>query len=408
MASSQFITQIIASVIFRMKQKELRNPGVKFLVFTGTVGKTTLRDAVAFALKKSGYEVESNNLGYSNEIGILFTVLGITKFSARNPLDWFKLLYAKNNKERFVCVELGADFYHDIPWFLKRFTPFAVFISGIAGKDWAGRIEITSGSRKKLLESIPAAGFVVYNIDNLSTKQLVEEARIQARKITLSIENKDAFAHVQQWSKNIFSLPLKEFFRKEEIIEIIVEGQSHKILLNRPVFEPQLYALLAALGFFVALGHDQIPKKLFDRYQFAPQRLQFSKAKNNAIILEDSYKATPLCTFWFLQAAANIQAQKKILIITEMRPLIMNSKYFYERLANLAHFADAVYFLGPAKCWRKISAVNDRAEPITTADYPKIAERIIGQTDGESLIILKGSFLYRLDKLKQLLIQNAG
>lgn len=404
MATSQIITQIIARIIFRIKQKELRNSGIKFLVFTGTVGKTTFRDAVAFALKRMGYKVKSNNLGYTNEVGILLTILGISKFSAKNPLDWFKLLRAKNNREGFACVELGADFYHDIPWFLEHFIPFGVFISGMAEKDWADGIEKTLSNRKKLLETVPKTGFVVYNIDDAPTKQLIEETPIQAQKITLSIKNKDASAHVQLWSKNIFSLPVKDFFHEEEFIEVVIGGQPYKIILNRPVFEPQLYALLAALGFSMALSHNQIPEKLFDKYQFVPNRLQFSKAKNDAIILEDSYKATPICTFWFLKTAANIQARKKILIITEMRPLVINSKYFYEKLANIVRFADAVYFLGPTECWCKIVNVNNKVEHITMADYPLIAERIIKQTDGESLILLKGSFRYQLGKLKQLLI----
>jgi len=404
MAISQITTQIIASIIFLIKQRELKPSRIKLLVFTGTVGKTTLRDAVTFTLKGMGYKVESNDLGYSNEIGILLTALGIAKFSVKNPFDWLNLLRAKNNKERFVCIELGADFYHDIPWFLKHFIPFAVFISGIAEKDWADKIEKTSEGRKKLLESIPEAGFIVYNMDDSPTKRLVETVNIQARKISFSIANKDASAYAHRWSKNIFSLPLEKFFHKEELVEIATNERHHEILLNRPIFEPQLYALLAAIGFSAVLIHGRIPDKLLDNYQFVPQRLQFSKAKNSAILLEDSYKATPLCTFWLLETVANMRAQKKVLIITEMRPLMINSKYFYEKLANMMRFIDMVYFLGPTECWRKIATINNKVEHITMADYPMIAARIIKQTDDNSLILLKGSFRYQLDNLKRLLI----
>jgi UDP-N-acetylmuramyl pentapeptide synthase len=392
MAASQVITKIVANIIFRLKQRELKYPGIKFLVFTGTVGKTTLRDAVVFSLRKTGHIVKSNNLGYSNEIGILLTALGIAKFSAKNPLNWLTLLHAQGDRDVFVCIELGADFYHDIPWFLKRFTPFAVFISGIAEEAWADKIEKTMWERKKLLEVIPASGFVIYNIDNTPTKKLIQEAHIRAQKIPLSAEDKGGSTHIQWWSHAIFSLPIKEFFFQKEIIEAIVNKKSYTIVLNRPVFKPQLYALLAALGFSSALNENKTPEKLFDDYQFAPQRLQFSKAKNDATILEDSYKATPLCTHWFLETAAKIRAQKKILVMTEMRPLTINRNYFYEKLASMMHFADMVYFLGPFEDWQKIATVH------------KKVEHIIKQTDEESLILLKGSFRYRLDHLKKLLM----
>ena len=242
MPKSQFTTQLIANIIFRIKRKGFRSPQVKLLIFTGTVGKTTLRDAVAFGLKSKGYKVESNNLGYSNEVGILLTILGVEKFSAKNLYDWLKVIRARINEEKFACVELGADFYRDIPWFLKRLKPTAVFISGIAEKDWTDKAESISNDRKKLLRSVPKSGFIVYNVDDSPTKRLVEISGIKAKKTTFSLKDKSASIYAKDWSKNIFSLPLEKAFHKEEFVDIIYNDRLCRVTINRPLFEPQIYA----------------------------------------------------------------------------------------------------------------------------------------------------------------------
>lgn len=403
MANSQFTTRLIANAIFWIKRRGLVSPKVKFLVFTGTVGKTTLRDTVAFGLKRKGYGVESNNLGYSNEVGILLTALGIKKFSAKSIHDWFKLFRTNNKKERFACIELGADFYRDIKWFIKRFTPTAVFISGIAEKDWAGKAEHILSDRKKLLESVPKSGHLIYNVDDRPTVRLIEISHILAKKATFSLWNENTSAYVKSWSRNIFSFPLREIFHKKEYIEIIYDGNSCRITFNQPLFESQIYAILAASVFIAALTGDRITEKLFSEYRFSSRRLQFSKAKNNAVILEDSYKATPLCTAWFLGAAANIRARKKILVLTEMRPLTFNNEYCYKQLADMVRFATKVYFLGPSGGWRQIVAVNKDVQHITTGEYPSVAAQILRQTNENDIILLKGSFRYQLDRLKKLL-----
>jgi len=75
---------------------------------------------VAFTLKSLGLLVHSNNAGYSNELGIIISAIGFTNFSPKSLPDWFKLLSKKIEPNQFICIELGADFYPDIGWFLKN------------------------------------------------------------------------------------------------------------------------------------------------------------------------------------------------------------------------------------------------------------------------------------------------
>jgi UDP-N-acetylmuramoylalanine-D-glutamate ligase len=70
------IYKVVATLLALILSKKI-NQRCKFLVFTGTVGKTTMRDTVSYVLKEFGLTVRSSNLGYTNELGIVLSIFGI-------------------------------------------------------------------------------------------------------------------------------------------------------------------------------------------------------------------------------------------------------------------------------------------------------------------------------------------
>ncbi len=402
MSTQQIITRTIASLVFFLKKKEFKTSKLKFLVFTGTVGKTTLRDSLAYTLDKMGIPVYSNQLGYSNELGILLTILGFSNFSVRNPLSFIRLLKKKIPNEGFVCIELGADFYKDIPWFLKKFTPFVVFISGITNESWSGDTKEIFEDRKNLLQSVPESGNVIYNLDDFAIVNLVKKSRIVASTSSFSLEKRSQVdVVVEEWSKSIFSHDIKN---PEKVVLKIGERESSLVFSN-PIFEPQVYAVLSTYTFIqkVFPEHvDELPG-IFKDYHFSKNRLQISKAKNGALIIEDSYKATPLCTNWFLDMSTNIKATKRILVVTEIRPLTINVQQHYLELAKKIRLFQLVYFLGPQEYFDILKQLNPKLKKIDISDFEATAKEILQNSSPEDLILIKGSFRYKLESLRGLL-----
>lgn len=407
MPIKQLLTRAVANIIFLLKKRELKTANLKFLIFTGTVGKTTLRDAVTYSLKESNIPVKSNKLGYSNELGILLTIFGYSEFSFKNPLTWLDLLKKKVPKNEFICIELGADFYKDIKWFLKKFTPFAVFISGIANNSWSRNIKEIFKERKHLLESVPKSGFIFYNLDDFPNRRLIQKSNTAAKIINFSLNNGvNTEIFLNKWSKNIFTKNSSEIFYNKENIVFTVKQIKIKLLMHRPVFKPQIYGIFASFAFIQQICPNKISKlkNKFENYRFSKDRLQIFKAKNSALIIEDSYKATPYCTYWFLKMSKQILARKKILIITEMRPLTLNTGYFYLKLANKIKFADYVYFLGPKKYFNVLKKSYPQIKHLREKNYINAAEEILKNSSSNDLILLKGSFRYHLNKLRNFLI----
>jgi UDP-N-acetylmuramyl pentapeptide synthase len=406
MSAKQIIIRGIASIVFLIKRKEFKTSNLKFLVFTGTVGKTTLRDAMAHTLKGLGIPVFSNKLGYSNELGILLTAMEVQKFSLKNPTDWLNLLKRKVPKEGFVCVELGADFYKDISWFLKRFTPFAVFISSVASEVWSKNMISISHGRQLLLEKIPKSGFVIYNLDDFETVDLIKKSNTLAKAISFSLGKIGSDNTLMGWSKNVYSKNINKIFEADERIDLRVGKKEFNFLLKRSVFEPQIYAILAAFSFI----HNIFPSRLkelpnlFKNYKFSTNRLQFFKAKNGALIIEDSYKTIPFSSYWFIDMSKSVIAKKRILVTTEMRPLNFKIEYFYNKLAQKLIHMDLIYFLGPEKYFKILKKDNLKIKRVNVSDYPRIAEEIIKNSSANDLILLNGSYRYGLESIRKLLL----
>lgn len=413
MFTQQYLIRIIANFIYFLKKKELSKNQLKFLVFTGTVGKTTLRDAIAFSLQRLGFKVQSSTLPYTNELGILLTALGLNNFSPKKISSWQQLVKKRIVHEEFICIELGADFYQDIEWFLKRFKPFAVFISGIAEKSWSRDVNKIFMERKKLLEHVAENGFIFYNLDDNPTQELIQKSKIRANLLNFSLNNSQAAIFIKRWTQNIYLKDVKDIFNFDESVTIKISDRQFDLSFTRPLFEPQIYALAAALGFADLLLSKRVNinfNHIFDNYSFLPRRLGLFKAKNNALIIEDSYKATPMCTFWYLEMARRIKAKKKILLLTEIRPLKINIENFYQALTERIKFFDSVYFWGPHKTFNFLHERNTKAVCGSNIKFanainpPDIVQRILTESASGDIILIKGSFRYQLDKIRELLI----
>lgn len=414
MLTQKYLIRGVASFIALIKRRELHNPHLKLLVFTGTSGKTTTRDAVAFGLRSIGQRVESNHVGYTNELGILLTAFGIPEASFKQLSTWRAILRGRFIQNTYVCIESGADFADDLPWLLRRFTPHAVFLGGITHEPWAGNLERTREQRKRLIRAIPKDGLIVYDANDEMTSKDVVAAQLTAQTRSISLlsdTNADLILH--DWTRVVYTQPAEDLYNAHDALTLQDNYEDRasttfKIQLNRAIFEPQALALLAAYAFL----RTQFPtlrdrlNTLFDDYSFSHNRLQLSRTSSGALLIEDSYKATPFCTTWFLEMAQRIKAKKKILVLSELRPLEVKVQETYARIGEMSRYFDQVYFVGPESHFAFLQSTNQRTQLIKDATAPQFAHQLAQATQKGDAIFLKGSFRYKLDELREKLTRN--
>lgn len=407
MSPLQIVIRIIANTVFFLKKEEIEKANLRFLIFTGTSGKTTMKDIVYTTLHGLNIPVERSIHGYNNELGVLLTILNTQDFSVKNPKDWLNLLKKKVIKNRFICIELGADFYKDTDWFLNKFSPYGVFISASDDSSWSRNIFELEEDRKKLFNAVGPEGFIAYNHDDTRIKKLLKESDSSAKLLLFSLKkNSNDSIFVEFWKNPFGMLPVNKAVSMPDALTVNIYCKEYTINLSKAIFEPQVYAILATYACIYHISPTSLEKvnAAVTGYQFSENRLQVYVAKNGAIIIEDSYKATPLCTSWYLGVASKLIAKRKVLIMTEMRPLTFNVSNHYKEIAKLSLFAEKIFFLGPHKLFKIVYDNNRQAEEVFVDGYKALSIDLLRMTASGDVILLKGSFRYNLAQLRSLLV----
>lgn len=369
-------------------------------MFTGTVGKTTMRDTVSYVLKEFGLNVRSSNLGYTNELGIILSTFGIYNFSLLNLTDWINLFRANIADKSYVCIELGADFYYDIPWFLKYFKAHAVFISGIYDKPWSGDIDKIANQRRLLLESVKGDGIIVINQDDPGAAKLLTDSKIncEIKKISTNdgaTSSDLILSNPKQDIKNYIEIGDDSYL--EQII-VNTCNDEYTISFNQPILDAQLYAIGCAV-IFVEMYYPQFKfeiSQILNNWKFSNLRLNWSFAKGGAAILEDSYKSTPMCLNWIIDQVNTIDCRHKILVMSEMRPLSKSADKFYSNLQLKLNQFDDIFFAGDHNIYKKYFENEIRVRFVDTVEYEGLALSILKNCRKGDLIVVKGSEKYNL------------
>ena len=130
----RLIKPIIVAVLALVARAVISRYRPKVIMVTGSVGKTSTKDAVAAALS-GRFFVRKSKKSFNSEFGVPFTVLGVDNPWA-NPVAWlsiikksFALLLLPNHYPNLLVLEVGADAPGDLAKILKIARPDAVVVT---------------------------------------------------------------------------------------------------------------------------------------------------------------------------------------------------------------------------------------------------------------------------------------
>ena len=326
------LIRYIASCIFFLRSKSLSSEEVKFVVCTGSVGKTIMRRSLALSLDQncSGtyFTLQTD---YCNEMGVLLSLLRIESFSFLSPLSWVELFFKKPDKNGYILIELGADFRLDIDWFLKRWSPYTVILTQATTCPWTQVIDKVLYSRVRLCTSgCPGSVFV---------------SHYDAIHISLLKENSVNFITIEH-SPDIYSYPASVLLHwcKRESIE-------------PPTFIP-----------------------------FTKNRFTYQK-NDTSTLIKDIYKVTPECLTFFLNKILSEKTQKKIILISEIRPLLAPYENVYRDLLQKLQLIDEVYFVGDYSVYTYLAKECSNITSVTQSDILRVIQKFQKVLNKESVTI---------------------
>jgi UDP-N-acetylmuramoyl-tripeptide--D-alanyl-D-alanine ligase len=275
-----------------------RQLNIRVIGITGSVGKSTTKELVAEILSQK-FHTFKNPGNYNNEIGLPLTILNMGR-----------------GYERAV-LEMGFYYPGEIAFLCDIALPQVGIITNI-GTVHAERVgsqtEIVKG-KTELVQALPDApeGIAILNNDDPLVRPMAEKTK--ARVITYGLNNK-----ADIWADNVISKGL-------EGIEFDLHSSNKNFHLSTPLIgRHSVFTALRAVaaGLSEGLTMDEISKGL--ALAQSQLRMVVNKTIQGALILDDTYNATPESTM----AALDILNEVKGLHIAVLGDMLELGEYEYQ------------------------------------------------------------------------------
>lgn len=386
----------------------VRRYSPKIVMVTGSVGKTSTKDAVAAVLASQFY-IRKSKKSFNSEFGVPFTILGVDN-PWNNPLAWlsifgsaFALLFLPNHYPNMLVLEVGADRPGDIARILRIATPDVVVVTRLPEipvhvEAYASPEAVQEEEFSPAYVLSAGAPLIVPTDDPYALDCALRTA---ARIISYGLGEG---AHV--WVSDI---DFQE--NRGKVVgmtaKISASGERGKAVVKGSVGEVQLYPIAAAIATATAF-HIPLKSALTALTNYEPPagRGRLLAGKNGSIIIDDSYNASPAAVEEGLATLkAFPHAKRRIAVLGDMLELGRYSVMEHERIAALAaDSADVIAAVGIRS--RAYAAVSERTKVMLFDNAYVAADALKGFVQEGDVLLVKGSQSMRMERIVKALLAD--
>ncbi len=357
--------QKIAS-FWRQKMK------VDVIGITGSVGKSTTKELVAEVLSQR-YSTLKNKGNFNNEIGLPLTLLSLSP------------------GHQIAVLEMGFYVPGEIAFLCQVACPKIGVVTniGTVHAERAGTQEIIALGKAELVQALPADGYAILNFDDPLVRPMAEKTKAQVFYYGMDEE-----AHL--WADGVEGLGLEGIrFRlhfRDEVLYLRVP------LIGRHSVQTAMRA--AAVGLVCGLTWQEIVEGL---HSMSTQlRLISVRSESGALLLDDTYNASPESMLSALNLLAEISG-RKVAVLGDMLELGQYEWRGHEIVGiRAAEVVSELVTIGERG--RMIAAAACRAglpaKFITELETVDEAITLLqGRLQADDVVLVKGSHGMRMERI---------
>lgn len=409
--------KILKLILKRLAQWTIRRFEPDVIAITGSVGKTSAKEAV-YAVLQNRCKIRKSSGNFNNEIGVALTILGDwQKIERPLVLFWLKVIcigffrfafLPKSLYPKILILEYGADKPGDIKELLEIAKPKIAVVTAVGETpvhiEHYGDSQAVAREKSKLVEHLSSSGFAVLNLDDDIVAGMKEKTRAKA---TFFGFNELADVKISNFeNKSEDSKPFGIFFKVEQAGSFVpvslkgIFGQAH--------------AYAAAVGVAVGLIYEmnliEISEAISLNYKPAKRRMNLLSGLKNCYIIDDSYNASPMAMKLALETLRQLEGNKKIAVLGDMLELGEYTMEAHEEIGRqAAEFVDNLITVGQrGKLIAASAEANSLAkENILSFDVDEVEQataavgKIVKKGD---IVLVKASRAIGLDKLVDALV----
>ncbi len=328
-----FIIQIEARLVLK-KYKP------KIVAVTGSVGKTSAKDAIYVALS-SAFFVRRSEKTFNSEIGVPLTILGCQN-AWSNPFIWTKNIFTglgvillKNHYPKWMVLEVGADEPNDIEniarWLKPDIVVLTKFAEVPAHVEFFESPEAVMEEKKKLIEYLKKGGTLIVNNDDEKMQSILAPQGVKLISFGFNDGSRVKGSNYQIIHEN--SIPVGINFKVD------YGGVSVPLTLKGILGEHQVLPSLIALA--VAVSQDlnivSVSQALGKRESFQPGRMRLLAGVKETILIDDSYNASPIAVEKAVETLGSLEIinGRKIAVLGDMLELGKYSTEEHKKIGKI-------------------------------------------------------------------------
>ncbi len=371
----------------------LARQGVRVVGVTGSVGKTTTKEAIA-AVLTSRYPTFKNRANYNGLFGL--------------PIALGEL----QPDARMAVLEIAADHFGEIAQLCRIAPPQVAVVTTVepAHLETFGSLDAIGREKGDLVAALPPGGLAVLNADDPRVAAMAGRTSAAAVTFGARAAGPAAAAAAGSRSSRGPDVYAHDVLVTRDGVRFTVETPAGRGRVRLPLLgRHQTYAALAAIA--VGLAHDIPLEAITERLAVlahVPGRLNPLPGQRGSLLLDDTYSSSPAAAEAALETLAALEGRRKIAVLGDMLELGAFEDAGHAQVGTqAAGLVDLLVTKGNRA--RRIAeaarAAGLRAEQvIVTYTAEDAARAVLGSLGPGDVVLIKGSLATRMEQVTQALM----
>ena len=380
----------------------------QIIAITGSVGKTSTREAIAATLSAK-FRVRASIKSYNDQVGVPMTIIGLPS-PGRSLAGWIvvfaqviELLLTKDPAyPEMLIVEMGADHPGDIAYLVEFCQPHVGVLTAIAPAhmEFFKTIERVAQEKQLIVTSLPKEGTAIINGDDKRAMKI--KTKLTTRVLTYGFEE----------HADISASDVTAMYRDGVVVgqrcKVQYQGSSVPVQIPGALGLQYVYPALAGacVGLYYGMNLVEIGEGLA-QYSGVPGRMHVILGIKDTTLIDDTYNSSPLAAYRAVEALAGVEPREggeRFAVLGDMLELGSSTEEEHTALGKRVaqHNIDVLITVGEASKHIAQGAQDagmDEHRIIKFADPVTAGKFVQEKISKHDVILIKGSQGSRMEKI---------
>ena len=408
----QTFKKILVFILTLIAKGIIKRHDPTIVAITGSVGKTSTKDAIYEVLRREG-SVRRSEKSFNSELGVPLSIIGAQN-AWDSPLGWIKVIFQgigqiftpKGHFPKTLVLEVGADRPGDIRTIAAWLRPHVVVITRLPDVpvhiEFFPTVESLVEEKMSLAKGARKDGTIVLNTDD--QRILAAKEKLPFKTVTFGTTG----ARTTLIASNVQVMAPSPTSAGGLAFKLNFEGKSFPVNLPKIYTESFLTVSLAALGVAYALGVNMLNAiAAIADYDTPPGRAHLLPGANDTILIDDTYNSSPAAAEAGLTMLKDLPfGKRKIAILGDMLELGKHTSDEHKKIGVYAKKCATILITVGMRSKETAAAARDagmkKVYEVDTA--VEAAEMMQNLSHTGDVIFIKGSQGMRMERVVKALM----